>query len=84
MGDHNDHGMASLSQEQRRQLAVDLFNHVWTLLELAKRTRSPATRANPSGTSSSRAAGKEIADDEDRDHLLSELATLAVHRSGPD
>ena len=27
-----------LSQEQRRQLAVDLFNHVWTLLELPDRT----------------------------------------------
>ena len=37
MGDHHDE-TASLSREQRRQLAVDLFNHVWTLIELPERT----------------------------------------------
>ena len=36
MGDHPTE--RSLSQEQRRQLAVDLFNHVWTLIELPERT----------------------------------------------
>lgn len=38
MGDHPGHGSASLSPEQIRQLAVDLFNHVWTLIPLPERT----------------------------------------------
>jgi hypothetical protein len=37
MGDHRDE-TSSLSHEQRRQLAVDLFNHAWTLIELPERT----------------------------------------------
>jgi hypothetical protein len=37
MGDHHDE-TTSISDEQRRQLAVDLFNHVWTLIELPERT----------------------------------------------
>jgi hypothetical protein len=37
MGDHRDES-SSLSHEQRRQLAVDLFNHAWTLIELPERT----------------------------------------------
>ncbi len=38
MGDQPGHGETKLSQAQRRRLAVDLFNHVWTLLELPDRT----------------------------------------------
>src|SRR5918992_149942 len=30
-----------MEPQQHRQLAVDLFNHVWTLLELPERTREP-------------------------------------------
>ena len=37
MGDDRD-DKALLSREQRRQLAVDLFNRVWTLIELPERT----------------------------------------------
>jgi len=37
MGDYHDES-GSLSREQRRQLAIDLFNHVWTLIELPQRT----------------------------------------------
>jgi len=37
MGDYHDEN-GSLSREQRRQLAVDLFNHAWTLIELPERT----------------------------------------------
>ena len=38
MGDQPGHGEAELTQAQRRRLAVDLFNHVWTLLALPDRT----------------------------------------------
>jgi hypothetical protein len=31
-------GVPALSPEQRRRLAVDLFNHTWTLLDLDERT----------------------------------------------
>jgi hypothetical protein len=37
MADHPE-GNAPMSQAQRRQLAVDLFNHVWKLLEQSDRT----------------------------------------------
>ena len=37
MGEH-DRFEAALSEEQRRRLAVDLFNHTWTLLELPDRS----------------------------------------------
>jgi hypothetical protein len=38
MGDLEEQGGTALSQEQRRQLAVDLFNRVWMLIELSDRT----------------------------------------------
>jgi hypothetical protein len=38
MTDHREDAGTPLSHEQRRQLAVDLFNHVWTLIELPDRT----------------------------------------------
>ena len=37
MGEHSQDA-AELSREQRRGLAVELFNHVWTLLVLPERT----------------------------------------------
>jgi hypothetical protein len=37
MGDLHD-AKVPVSQAQRRQLAVELFNHVWTMLELPDRT----------------------------------------------
>jgi len=36
MSKHSE-DVPELSREQRRRLAVDLFNHVWTLLELSQR-----------------------------------------------
>ena len=34
----SDHPATALDQAARRQLAVDLFNHVWTLLDTDERT----------------------------------------------
>ena len=36
--DEHDRDEQALSQEQRRQLAVDLFNHTWTLIGAEERT----------------------------------------------
>jgi hypothetical protein len=53
----------------RRTLGVDLFNHVWALLE--KPERSPAEY-----TAQAKAAAEAIAHDEDRRQLESDPASL--------
>jgi hypothetical protein len=47
----------------RRQLAIDLFNHVWTLMGTLDRTRD-------------RRASAGIADPEHREHAMEDIAEL--------
>jgi len=62
-----EHEVVGLTQAQRRRLAVDLFNHVWTLIDAAERTPEQDL---------AREAGDAIAEEDDREHFFEALATL--------
>jgi hypothetical protein len=64
-----------VTPEQRRHLAVDLFNHAWTLMRLPERTPEHEDDAKRFAARA-RELGERVADDEDREHLQSDLATL--------